>query len=148
MDALDRQLVDVLQRGIPVCERPFADISARFALTAEELLARVSRLLDEGVLTRFGPLFDAEALGGAVTLAALSAPEAEFDRIAAVVNAHPEVAHNYRREHFFNMWFIVACERPARIVQVLAEIRRETGCEVLELPKLEEYHLGLHLQPI
>lgn len=148
MDSLDRRIVDALQSGIPVCERPFQGVAVALDLPEGELLKRVSRLIDAGVLTRFGPMYDAEALGGAFTLAAMSVPEEEFERVAALVNAHPEVAHNYRREHALNMWFVIACERPGDIAEVIGEIERETGRAVLDLPRLDEYFVGLHLTPL
>lgn len=146
MDEVDRQVVNVLQDGFPVSERPYADVAERLGLGEEELIARVGRLCAEGYLSRFGPLYNAERLGGAVTLAALSAPADDFDRIAALVNAHPEVAHNYAREHALNMWFVLATEHPARIDEVVAEIEAETGLAVLTFPKLQEYFIGLRLE--
>ncbi len=147
MDDLDRGIIDRLQRGIAVCEQPFAPFALELGVGEEELLERIRRLLEEGVLTRFGPMFNADAFGGAFTLAALSAPEADFERITALVNAHPEVAHNYRREHALNMWFVLATERPEEIASVLEAIERETGCEVFDFPKLDEYFIELQLVP-
>ena len=148
MDATDRRIIDELQRGIEVCERPFAGIAAALSLDEDELLARMSRLLDDGVLTRFGPMYDAEAMGGAFTLAAMRVPEEDFERVAALVNAHSEVAHNYRREHALNLWFVLACERREDVARVIGAIERETGHAVLNLPKLDEYFVGLHLRPM
>jgi DNA-binding Lrp family transcriptional regulator len=110
------------------------------------LLARLERLLDDGLLSRFGPMYHAERLGGALTLAALRVPVADFDAVAAKVNAHPEVAHNYAREHEFNMWFVLGTETPERIAEVIAEIERETGLTVYNMPKLEEFFVGLHFE--
>jgi len=145
MDELDRVLVNRLQEGIDVVERPFAGIAAELGLPEAEVCGRLQRLVDEGLLSRFGPMIDAEALGGAFTLAAMSVPAHDFERVAGLVNAHPEVAHNYRREHRFNMWFVVAAERPEGIGQVLEEIERETGYRALDLPKRREYYLRLKL---
>jgi DNA-binding Lrp family transcriptional regulator len=145
MDELDRLLLNRLQEGIDVVERPFAGIGSELGIPEAEVCGRLQRLLDEGVLTRFGPMIDAEALGGAFTLAAMSVPPHEFERVAAAVNAHPEVAHNYRREHRFNMWFVVATERPEGIGRVLDDIERETGYHPLNLPKRREYYLRLNL---
>lgn len=148
MEQRDRDLIDRLQNGVPVCERPFQGMAAGLGLSEDELLARLSRLLDEGVLTRFGPMYDAQALGGAFMLAAMSVPEEDFERVAALVNAHEEVAHNYRREHALNMWFVIACERAERVAEVINAIQSETGYRVLDLPKLDEYFVGLHLRPL
>jgi DNA-binding Lrp family transcriptional regulator len=146
MDEIDRLLVNRLQGGIAVAERPFAAIAAELGLAEAEVCGRLQRLLDEGTLTRFGPMIDAAALGGAFTLAAMSVPPHDFDRVAAIVNAHTEVAHNYRREHAYNMWFVVATERPEAIGAVIADIETESGYRVLDLPKRREYFVGLRLE--
>ena len=146
MDATDRRIVNALQGGFAIAERPFAVAAAGLDLDEDELIDRVRRLVDDGVLSRFGPMYNAERLGGAVTLAAMAVPEARFEAVAEAVNARPEVAHNYEREHDLNMWFVVACEEPARIGEVLAEIAAETGLEVLDMPKTREFFLELRLE--
>jgi siroheme decarboxylase len=145
MDETDRRIVNALQGGFPVSERPFAEAAAPLGLSEAELIARVDRLVATGILSRFGPLYNAERLGGAVTLAAMEVPEDDFERVADLVNAHGEVAHNYARAHRLNMWFVVAADRPERIAEVLAEIEAETGIAVLDMPKREEYFIGLRL---
>ncbi len=146
MDAVDRRIVNGLQGGFPISARPFAEAAAKLELTEEVLIARLGRLLAEGHLSRFGPLYNAERLGGAVTLAAMAVPEAEFDRVAEVVNAHPEVAHNYARDHALNMWFVISTDRPQFIDEVIEAIEEETGLTVYEMPKLEEFTIGLRFE--
>ena len=145
MDALDRRIVNGLQGGFPIADRPYAEAAAEIGLSEEELIARLRGLLDQGALSRFGPLYDAERIGGGVTLAAMAVPEARFEEVAGIVNGFAEVAHNYARSHRLNMWFVVAGERPERVGQVLAEIADATGLEVLDLPKVEEFFLELKL---
>jgi len=147
MDAIDRVLIDALQDGVPVTARPFAEAADRLGLDEEEIVERLRALLDGGVLSRFGPMYDAEALGGALTLCAMKVPERNFERVAEQVNAFAEVAHNYQRDHAFNMWFVIAAESPERLRQVIAEIEARTGLPVLDLPKQEEFYLGLRLAP-
>ncbi len=145
LDDRDRAVIDRLQEGLPLCERPFAAVGDELGLTEAEVIERVERLRAAGVLSRFGPMFNAEAMGGGLTLAAMAVPEADFQRIAAIVNDFPEVAHNYRREHALNMWFVVAADSPARIAAVLDGIRERTGLPVHNMPKLREFHLDLRL---
>jgi len=145
MDELDRAIVNGLQGDFPVTELPFRDAGARLGISEDELIQRIRRLLDEHVLTRFGPLWQVERLGGAYALAAMKVPRAEFERVAEKVNALPEVAHNYEREHAFNMWFVLATETPEALVAVAARIERETGHRVFLMPKAEEYFVGLTL---
>ena len=145
MDSVDRAIVNALQQGFPVSERPFRDAGALLGLGEEDLIARIGKLLDDGVLTRFGPLYQAERLGGAYALAAMRVPQADFDRVAEAVNAHPEVAHNYERDHEFNMWFVLATETPDGIARAAAQIERATGLPVYLMPKREEFFVGLNL---
>lgn len=147
MDAVDRRIIAGLQGGFPLTQRPYEAAAADLGLTEAELIHRLEKLLEDGVLSRFGPLFNVEAMGGTYVLAAMAVPEDVFDRVAEQVNAHVEVAHNYEREHLLNMWFVVAAETPGKAQEVLDRIARETGIEVLAMPKLEEYFVGLRLQP-
>lgn len=144
MDDLDRRLINRLQHGLPLVRQPWQILADELESDPQTLRARVQALLDDGTLTRFGPMFDIERLGGAFTLAALSVPEERFDAVAAQLDAMPEVAHNYRREHAWNMWFVLGCATPEGIAETIRRIETQTGLPVLNLPKEETYHVGLH----
>lgn len=146
MDGLDRAIINALQGGFPISERPFADAASELGIDQTELIGRLSRLVDDGVLSRFGPLFNAERMGGAATLAAMSVPKADFDRVAAIVNARPEVAHNYERNHRLNMWFVLTTDCAEATAPVVQAIEAETGLSVLVMPKIAEYRLDLRLE--
>ena len=94
IDALDRAIIDGLQGGFPICERPYAQVAAGLGMSEAELLERLQRMLDARLLTRFGPMFQVERMGGAFVLAALRVPEGDWQRVLEVVNALPAVAHN------------------------------------------------------
>ena len=145
MDSIDRAVINTLQQGFPVSERPFRDAGSLLGLGEDELIARVRRLLEDGVLTRFGPLYQAERLGGAYALAAMRVPRDAFERVAAAVNALPEVAHNYERDHEFNLWFVFATETGEGIARAVEHIERDTGLPVYLMPKREEFFVGLNL---
>jgi len=146
MDELDRAIVDRLQTGFPVSERPFREAAGSLGTTEDDLIARIDRLLHEGTLTRFGPLFQVERMGGALTLVAMSVPAELFDDTAAAVNAFPQVAHNYAREHPLNMWFVVATETLEAAEETLRRIEARTGIPVFAFPKEREYFVGLQLE--
>jgi len=146
MDAIDRKIINNLQGGFPISERPYADAAKQLGITENVLIDRITQLLEQGMLSRFGPMYHAERLGGGLTLAALCVPEADFEEVAAQVNAFPEVAHNYARDHELNMWFVVATELPERIDEVISEIEAQTGLSVYNMPKQAEYYIGLQLK--
>lgn len=146
MDKLDRSIINELQGGFPICDRPYEEVARRLGTTENHIVTRISRLLNQGVLSRFGPMYNAERLGGALTLCAMQVPQDEFDRVVEKVNRHPEVAHNYERDHEFNMWFVLATETPGRIDEVIEEIEEEAGLCVFNMPKLEEFFIGLRFE--
>jgi DNA-binding Lrp family transcriptional regulator len=146
MDDLDRRIINNLQGGFPVSERPFLEAADALGIGERDLIDRLQRLLETSVLSRFGPMYHAERLGGGLTLAALAAPPERFEEVASLVNAHPEVAHNYERDHALNMWFVVATERPEDIERVLTNIAAETGLVVHDMRKLEEFFVGLRFE--
>lgn len=145
LDGVDRRILARLHGDLPLSDRPFAQVGAELGLREEALIGRLQQLLSRGVLTRFGPLFQIERAGGRFVLAAIAVPEDRWAEVVAQVNAHPEVAHNYRRDHALNMWFVVAAETVAQAGAVLDAIRAETGLEVLAFPKEREFFVELRL---
>lgn len=145
MDPTSQKVINALQNHFPIEPHPFKSVAAQLNLTESIVISTLDTLLKEGFLTRFGPLFNAERMGGGLTLAGMALPEADFDRVAHVVNSLPEVAHNYARDHTLNMWFVVATETKGEIDQVLTHINETTGYPVFNMPKLKEYRLGFKL---
>ncbi len=145
-DPTERALINGLQGGFPLSPRPFRDAGATLGLSEEETIAGIRRLIDEGQLDRFGPLWNVEPLGGGVCLCAMRVPQERFDEVAECVNARPEVAHNYERTHELNMWFVLSSERAERIAEVVVEIEKETGLKVYAMPKLQEFFVGFRVE--
>ena len=141
-----KAIINGLQGGFPLTPRPFHDAGAELGLSEGELIQGVRDLVGAGQLSRFGPLWNAEMLGGDVCLAAIAVPPERFDEVAEQVNAHPEIAHNYERTHALNMWFVVSAEDPRRIAEVIAEIEAETGLSVHAMPKVKEFFVGFRVE--
>jgi DNA-binding Lrp family transcriptional regulator len=146
LDATDRLLINRLQDGLPLTHAPFAPVAREAGISEIEVVDRIAQLRELGAITRFGPFLDAEAMGGAFCLCAMAVPQDRFDEVMTLVNAHPEVAHNYERQHKLNMWFVLACERPEQIAAAAARIEGETGLKVLRFPKLKEFFIGFRVE--
>ena len=135
-----------MQSDFPLSSNPFDDLAGKLGYSAEQLMAGVNSLLERGVVTRFGPLFNIEHLGGLFSLCALKVPTEKFEKVAELVNSYPQVAHNYQREHSWNMWFVLATESASELSATFEEILRRTGCSGLNLPKEKEFYVGLRLK--
>jgi DNA-binding Lrp family transcriptional regulator len=157
IDAADARLLERLHGDFPLVDRPFAQVADELGQSEDEVIERLTRLLGQGVLTRFGPLFQIERAGGSFLLAAMSVPGQRFDAVARAVNAWREVAHNYRRESAargrsagargaaLNMWFVVAAESAAAAEAVVQRIEADTGLPVWRFPKEREFKVELRL---
>lgn len=145
LDATDRQILNTLQDGFPLVPRPFAAVAETLSLTETDLIARLKRLREVGAITRFGPFFDAAAMGGAFCLCAMEVPAARFDEVMTKVNDFPEVAHNYQRDHRLNMWFVLATETQEAITMTADAIEKATRLKVLRFPKEREFFIGFRV---
>jgi len=148
MKDLDKKLINLLQDGFPLTPRPFLTVAEQLSdegveVTEAEVIRSIQALLDEGILSRFGPMYQAERMGGGLTLAAMKVAEEDYERVTDQVNAFSQVAHNYRREHELNMWFVLATESPEEIEDCIDKMEAITGYHVFNMPKKEEFYVGL-----
>ncbi len=142
IDDVDAKLIDSYQSGFPIERHPFARVGAELGVSEDEALARVEQLREAGVFRRFGAVLNPPVIGSS-TLAAVQAPDDRFAEIAEVINGYRQVNHNYRRDHEWNMWFVVTAGSRETRDEILAEIESRTGCSVLALPMLTDYYIDL-----
>jgi siroheme decarboxylase len=143
LNPLETCIVNQLQGGFPLTSQPFVSTAAALGCSELALLQGLDGLLQRQVLTRFGPLYQIERMGGCFVLAALAVPPARFDEVAAAVNSLPAVAHNYQRSHKLNMWFVLAAASQAGISAACSAIELLTGLTVHAFPKQREYFVGM-----
>ncbi|UPM42250.1 siroheme decarboxylase subunit beta [Halocatena salina] len=141
LDAVDAELIDGYQSGVPVERRPFRSIGDTLGISETEALSRVQHLREAGVFRRFGAVLNPPVIGSS-TLAAVQAPEDRFGEIATMINQYQQVNHNYRRDHEWNMWFVITAATQERRDRIIEEIAAETG-DVLVLPLVTDYYIDL-----
>ena len=142
MTELELHLLNDFQRDFPLVPAPFGVMAGRLGVSEAEVLETLVQLQARGAVSRVGAVFRPHSIGSS-TLAALAVGAADIDEVAKLVSAYAEVNHNYEREHRYNLWFVVTAADEARVREVLGEIERRTGCPVLHLPMLEDYHIDL-----
>ncbi len=146
MDDIERKIINSLQGDFPITDRPYRQIAEQLGINEEQLMQHLKRLLEDRTLTRFGPMYDIQKLGGSFSLCAIQVPEKRFEEVTQIVNSFPEVAHNYERDHKFNMWYVLATESLEQIDSTNQAIEKQTGLRVYNMPKLQEFFVGLHFQ--
>lgn len=147
MDSLDERILNMLQGSFPVSEEPYSEIGRELGIPAAEALRRVRRLVEEGVIRKVGPFFDAKKMGHASTLCALDVPGERVDEVATVINAYPEVTHNYLRAGVPNIWFTVIAASRQAVEEVVREIERRCAVgPVRELPARRMFKVKVDLK--
>ncbi len=145
MDSIDEKILKGVERQFPISSCPYQDLARELDLSEEEVISRISRLKEEGVIRRIGALFNSEKLGLKSTLVAMKVPQLRLEEVANVVNSYSGVTHNYSREHEFNLWFVLMGKNDEEIEQVLRKIEDQTRIkDILNLPKKQLFKLDLH----
>ena len=142
----EKQLLNSYQGDFPLTPEPFQTIANALNTTSDNVQKTISNLLDKGVLTRFGPLYNIEKIDGVFSLCALKVPTQRFDEVTELVNNYVEVAHNYQRDHEWNMWFVLAAESEQALEILFNDITELTGCPSLNLPKQTEFFVRLKFE--
>jgi len=144
----DLHILDALQDDVPLVSRPFAAIARRLGIPEQVLLERLRRLQDEGIVRGISPILESRHMGlFAATLIALHVPEDRVHEIAAIISSYPEVSHNFRRDHYYALWFTLSGKNEEAIQSVLAEILQRTGIpdtDALNLPTVKKLKVDVH----
>jgi len=127
LDDLDRRLLSLVQEDFPIDERPYLRLAERLGCTEDDVIAHLAALVEQGVIRDVSPVFDLRLLGYSSTLAALDVPPDRIEEVAALINARPEVTHNYLREGHPNLWFTVIAESPDAVQRTISSVERESG---------------------
>ena len=146
MDTLDREIINQFQGGFPIVDQPFLAIAQSLGVTESEVMTRIRFMLDDGLLTRFGPLYNIDKMGGTFSLCAMRVPEPVFDEVAEKVNQFEQVAHNYERDHELSMWFVIAAESESELQETILRIEKKTGLKVYNFPKQREFYVNFRLR--
>ena len=144
LDPEDRLILKEIQRNFPVTHRPFLALGRRLGMKEKEVLERVKKLKEVGIIRRLGASFSAGAVGFSSTLCAAKVPPEKVEEFAAVVNSYPGVTHNYEREGDYNIWFTLIAPTRKRIEEILQEISRRTGIkDILNLPASKTFKIAV-----
>jgi DNA-binding Lrp family transcriptional regulator len=145
VDRLDEKILKRIERKFPVSSYPYQDLARELGLTEDEVISRISQLKEKGIILRIGAFFDSEKLGLKSTLIAMKVPQSRLQEVARMVNHYPGVTHNYRREHEFNLWFVLMGKNRKEIDEILSKIKDQSGIsDILNLPKKQLFKLKLN----
>jgi DNA-binding Lrp family transcriptional regulator len=146
LDTLDQQLLNLVQADFPVEHAPFVRLAERLGSTEAAVIERVDRLRQARVIRQISAIFDTRSLGYQSTLVAMRFAPEDLEQGAAIINEHPGVSHNYRRNHEFNLWFTLATPPGSDIDATLQRLHELSGAKVTrKLQTLKLFKIGVKL---
>ncbi|MBN1975161.1 MAG: hypothetical protein JW787_16075 [Sedimentisphaerales bacterium] len=140
---LQIQLCNMLQNGIPICEKPFAIIADDLGAGSEQVLEEIRKLKEDGIIRRFRTIINHRTLGKTSTLVAAHVPEDKLQQVAESVNALAGVSHNYLRENFYNLWFTLQAQTEEEIENILSGLHERFRIDFYSLPVLRTFKLSV-----
>jgi siroheme decarboxylase len=142
MDDIDKTILNVLQKEFPLEARPFSVVAQKCGIGEEEVIFRVQKLKEEGIIRRIGAIFNGPNLGRSSTLCAARVPSEKLDNFVSAVNAYSGVTHNYRRNSDYNVWFTVNAASRNEIVRFLAQLKEKTGVtDILDMQAVRTFKI-------
>lgn len=144
LTSFDKKLLNVLQKNLPVCSRPFAKIAEQLDTDEEFVLKKIRELKSAGFLRRIGTFFDSNSLGYSGTLVAMKVLPEEIKSVAEFVNKFPGATHNYEREGNFNLWFTLLTPSTECEKKILSEIKSVRGVQdMVNLKANKKYKINV-----
>ena len=105
LDADDRRLIVATQGGLPLVPRPYHALAGKLGTSAEDIKARLNRLLESGVIRRIGAVPNHYALGySANGMSVWDVPDERIDALGEAVGRLPFVTHCYHRPRALPLW--------------------------------------------
>jgi len=145
LDSIDKKLLNLVQAEFPLTSEPYSALGQRLGIDGSEVISRIKRLKEEGIIRQIGPVLEARRLGYQPTLVAMRVEESELDRTEQLISQHPGVSHGYERDHHFNLWFTLAVPPE---VDVMTELKLLTSSleakVVFALPAVKVFKIGVY----
>lgn len=137
-------LARAVQDGVPLSPWPWDEIGQELGLNAGEVLDQLRAWKEERKLREISAVLEGSLLGYEGALCTASVPEEDLPRVAAVVNEHPTVSHNYLRDHVYNLWFTIAVPRAMGLCRTLDCLTARAGLsQIHALRRTRTFKIGV-----
>jgi DNA-binding Lrp family transcriptional regulator len=149
LDNIDKQILNDIQWTFPLVERPFLELAKEYQISEEQVIERIKKLKDIGIIRQISAIFDTRKLGYKSALVAFAVEKNKIDDVANEINKHPGVSHNYERNHEYNLWFTLAVPPYGDMKVDLEKMALLDGVlKYRVLPTLKMYKIGVKLDMV
>ena len=146
IDQIDKDILMILQRGIPICHRPYQVMAEEIGkgITEQEVIDRIAVMKQENIIRRMSGFFNSRKMGYTSALCAIRVVEEHIEDVAQIINHFPGITHNYLRQHEYNMWFTIISSCPEELETILRIIEQNDYVEkVLRLYSNKRFKINV-----
>ncbi|HEY0579256.1 MAG TPA: Lrp/AsnC family transcriptional regulator, partial [Candidatus Nitrosocosmicus sp.] len=149
LDNIDKQILNDIQWTFPLVDRPFLELVKKYHITEDEIIHRIKKLKETGIIRQISAIFDTRKLGYKSALVAFAVDKNKIDEVANEINKHPGVSHNYERNHEYNVWFTLAVPPDGDMKADLDKMASLVGVlKYRVLPTLKMFKIGVKLDMV
>ena len=147
MDKLDKKILDIIQKEIPIEPRAFKVVAEQVGTSEADVISRIKKLKQSRIIRRVGGSFDSKGLGYHSVLVAAKVSDEKLKNTVSCLNRYTGVTHNYQRNHDYNLWFTLTASSPKRVYEIIEILKQETGAqEMVPLPSLRKFKIKVHFK--
>ena len=160
MDDLDFKILNIIQKGIPVTDKPYHEIAQELGIEPKKLVEKIKYMKDSGYIRRIGAIFDSSKMGYNSILIGMDVIEDQLYDVVNIVNGYDEITHNYYRvgslkssvkdqniKTRLNVWFTLSTKNNVDKNTILDEISHLDGVNrLLKFPKLKLFKLKVFFE--
>lgn len=105
LSGMDRELILITQEGLPLAPRPYHVVGLMLGISGDEVMARLQRMLDAGIIRRIAAVPNHYKLGyKANGMTVWDVPDDKVSELGRAMGALPFVSHCYHRPRHLPLW--------------------------------------------
>ena len=143
MDKIDKKIVNLMQNYFPLSSTPYQDIAKKIDIERDEVIVRLKKLYEDGIIRKVGAILSAQKMGLVSTLAAVSVSNEKLDEVSKIINRYNGVTHNYLREGSPNIWFTLTEPNQKILDKHLNDIERKINNKIIRMPAKKIFKIGV-----
>jgi siroheme decarboxylase len=135
MDAIDRKILLETEKGLQLTPEPFKEIAVQVGITPKEVIERLKRLQETGIIRRFGASLKPNSVGFlANALVAWKVPQSRVEEVGRFFSEYDEISHCYEREPIagkweYNIYTVMHAHERETIQQLVKQLSTATALE-------------------
>lgn len=132
LSAIDRKILNCIQEDIPIDSEMFKILSDQLDIEQQELLKRIKRFKQEGIIRSFNARLNHRKLGFKSTLLGMRVATDQLDSIVKELVSYREVTHCYLREGEYNLWAVFLCLNQEELDNFVRKLTKQLGAENIQ----------------